>query len=177
MIYILFICSCTIKHFRVDINEVGVNVSFLLTQSLLYCCIISGDSSVEFECVEETNLILIHSNKLNYTKLDNGHLATLQAVDSEITAPLITNSWLKTETQYLVVQLDGKLMKNRRYILQTWFTGELADDLGGFYRSEYMEGKQKRYVAVRHRMISYKIRVRLHLIYEAHTNLTKSFLW
>ncbi len=106
---------------------------------------VSGESSVEFECGEETDLILIHSNKLNYTKLDNDHLARLISV-SEGKAPSIKYSWLQNVTQYLVLQLDDKLMKGHRYQLYTEFTGELADDLGGFYRSEYMEDGVKKYV-------------------------------
>nr|XP_020506937.1 aminopeptidase N-like [Labrus bergylta] len=108
--------------------------------------IFTGDSSVEFRCVEETDLILIHSNKLNYTKFENGHLATLKSVSGG-KAPSIKSSWLKVETQYLVLQLDGKLTKNQMYQLSTKFTGELADDLGGFYRSEYMENGVKKVVA------------------------------
>ncbi|XP_012723064.2 aminopeptidase N [Fundulus heteroclitus] len=105
--------------------------------------IFTGVSSVEFECVEDTDLILIHSNKLNYTTLENGKFAKLSAVNSA-SVPSISSSWLQTETQYLVLQLDGKLVKGQRYQLYTEFTGELADDLGGFYRSVYTEnGVQK----------------------------------
>ncbi|XP_037538536.1 aminopeptidase Ey [Nematolebias whitei] len=99
--------------------------------------IFTGDSVVEFECVEETDLVLIHSNKLNYTRQDNGELAMLTAAEGAPKAPSIKSSWLQTVTQYLVLQLDGTLVKGQRYHLFTSFTGELADDLGGFYRSEY----------------------------------------
>lgn len=99
---------------------------------------------VEFECLENTNLILIHSNKLNYSTNARGHLATLSATRS-VRAPSIISSWLQTVTQYLVLQLDGNLVKGNFYSLQTQFTGELADDLGGFYRSEYMEDGVKKY--------------------------------
>ncbi|XP_039989347.1 aminopeptidase N-like [Xiphias gladius] len=109
--------------------------------------IFTGESSVEFESAEETDLILIHSNKLNYTKFENDHLASLISVNSGVTAPSIKSSWLQTVTQYLVLQLNGKLMKGHRYHLYTKFTGELADDLGGFYRSEYMEDGEKKVVA------------------------------
>ncbi|KAF7646922.1 hypothetical protein LDENG_00180550 [Lucifuga dentata] len=108
--------------------------------------IFTGESSVEFECVEETDLILIHSNKLNYTTLQNGHIASLISVNG-VKAPAIKTTWLQVTTQYLVIQLDGKLMNGHRYRLYTKFTGELADDLGGFYRSEYMENGVKRVVA------------------------------
>lgn len=99
--------------------------------------LVAGTSNVVFECVEDTALVLIHSNKLNFTTLD-GQLAGLSGLDGA-EAPAIQKSWLQPTTQYLVVQLGGKLEKGKKYTLYTEFTGELADDLGGFYRSEYME--------------------------------------
>uniref|UniRef100_A0A665WG25 Aminopeptidase n=1 Tax=Echeneis naucrates TaxID=173247 RepID=A0A665WG25_ECHNA len=109
--------------------------------------IFTGESTVDFVVIEETDLILIHSNKLNYTQLDNGHLAKLTTVNSRAEAPTIKKSWLQTTTQYLVLELNGKLKKDQKYQLYTSFTGELADDLGGFYRSEYMEDGEKKIVA------------------------------
>ncbi|NXC63444.1 AMPN Aminopeptidase, partial [Aleadryas rufinucha] len=99
--------------------------------------IFKGNSSVVFICVEATDLILIHSNKLNYTMQGSFH-ATLQAEDGGST-PAISRTWLETPTQYLVVQLDTPLQQGQRYRLSTSFTGELADDLAGFYRSEYTD--------------------------------------
>ncbi|XP_007567583.1 aminopeptidase N-like [Poecilia formosa] len=108
--------------------------------------IFTGNSFVEFECVEETDLILIHSNKLNYTVQSNGKFAELSAAGGG-SAPSIKNSWLQKETQFLVLELDGKLVKGQKYRLDTVFTGELADDLGGFYRSEYIEDGVKKVIA------------------------------
>lgn len=54
-------------------------------------------------------------------------------------APTIKSSWLQPKTQYLVIQLTSKLTQGRKYQLYTEFIGELADDLAGFYRSEYEE--------------------------------------
>ncbi|GAB0194319.1 aminopeptidase N [Grus japonensis] len=99
--------------------------------------IFKGNSSVVFVCVEATNLILIHSNKLNYTLQGSFH-TSLQAVDGS-SVPRISNTWLETPTQYLVVQLDGQLQQGQRYRLVSSFVGELADDLAGFYRSEYVD--------------------------------------
>lgn len=99
---------------------------------------------MEFECVEETDLILIHSNKLNYTT-QNDHLAQLAAL-AGAEAPSISDSWLEPVTQYMVLRLGAALAKGHRYTLHTKFTGELADDLGGFYRSEYVENNQTKYV-------------------------------
>lgn len=100
--------------------------------------IFRGNSSVVFICEEATDLILIHSNKLNYT-LQGGFHASLHAVDGPA-PPAISNTWLQTDTQYLVVQLAGPLQQGQSYRLFSSFTGELADDLAGFYRSEYTEG-------------------------------------
>ncbi|NXI97345.1 AMPN Aminopeptidase, partial [Psophia crepitans] len=99
--------------------------------------IFKGNSSVVFVCVEATDLILIHSNKLNYTMQDSFH-TSLQAVDTS-SVPKISKTWLETTTQYLVVQLDGQLQPGQRYRLTSSFQGELADDLSGFYRSEYTD--------------------------------------
>ncbi|NXY01176.1 AMPN Aminopeptidase, partial [Pteruthius melanotis] len=99
--------------------------------------IFKGNSSVVFTCVEATDLILIHSNKLNYTMQGSFH-ATLQA-EGGGNAPAISRTWLETPTQYLVVQLYTPLQQGQRYRLSSSFTGELADDLAGFYRSEYTD--------------------------------------
>ncbi|XP_066184231.1 aminopeptidase N [Sylvia atricapilla] len=99
--------------------------------------IFKGNSSVVFLCEEATDLILIHSNKLNYSMQGSFH-ATLQAVNGG-TAPAISRTWLETSTQYLVVQLASSLQQGQRYRLSSSFTGELADDLAGFYRSEYTD--------------------------------------
>lgn len=96
-----------------------------------------GNSTVIFECVKETDLIIIHSNKLNLTLFD-GHQATLKGLDG-VNAPAIEKTWLEVPTQYLVIQLQSALAVGSSYELRTQFVGELANDLGGFYRSEYYE--------------------------------------
>uniref|UniRef100_A0A3Q3BRN1 Aminopeptidase n=1 Tax=Kryptolebias marmoratus TaxID=37003 RepID=A0A3Q3BRN1_KRYMA len=100
----------------------------------------SGRSVVQFECLEATDLILIHSNKLNYTQTADGHAASSSA-------PEIRSTWLQLKTQYLVIELNGKLTAGQKYQLHAAFTGELADDLAGFYRSEYEEDGVRKIVA------------------------------
>lgn len=109
---------------QLEINDKGMYVFF-------------GNSTVVFKCVKETDLILIHSNKLNLTVVGE-HLATLKDLQGA-TAPALKKTWLEVPTQYLVIQLQGKLAVNSTYELRTEFVGELADDLGGLYRSEYKE--------------------------------------
>ncbi|KAI5101265.1 aminopeptidase N, partial [Silurus meridionalis] len=99
--------------------------------------IFTGESGVAFTCVRETDLILIHCHKLNLTLFDGWH-AKLIGMQHTI-APAIRKTWFQEETQYLVIQLAGTLKPGKVYWLYTQFRGELADDLEGFYRSEYEE--------------------------------------
>lgn len=106
--------------------------------------IFTGQSYVFFKCVKATDLVIIHSNKLNLTSFD-GHLAQLTA--EHHSAPAIEKSWLVPKTHYLVLQLRSSLTVGETYVLHTRFQGELADDLEGFYRSEYIEDGVKKIVA------------------------------
>ncbi|XP_051918183.1 aminopeptidase Ey-like [Hippocampus zosterae] len=106
----------------------------------------TGSSTVAFECATGTDLILIHSYRLNYTLLQNKHIALLLASGDGF-VPSITATWLQPKQQYLVVQLNGVLTQGETYLLYTEFTGELADDLAGLYRSEYEEDGVRRIVA------------------------------
>uniref|UniRef100_A0A3B5M895 Aminopeptidase n=1 Tax=Xiphophorus couchianus TaxID=32473 RepID=A0A3B5M895_9TELE len=103
--------------------------------------IFTGWSAVQFECLEATDLILIHSNKLNYTEMKDEHFV------KGVSVPNIKSTWLQLQTQYLVIQLMGKLTPGQKYQLHAQFTGELADDLAGFYRSEYKEDGVTKIVA------------------------------
>lgn len=94
--------------------------------------IFTGNSSVTFKCVVETDLILIHSNKLNISE------TVLTPLGSK-PAPSIDSIKMYPKTQYMAIHLKGKLTAGESYELYTKFVGELADDLGGFYRSEYKE--------------------------------------
>ncbi|XP_029430472.1 aminopeptidase N-like [Rhinatrema bivittatum] len=116
-----------------------------LTKNSQGLYIFNGNSTVTIKCVNSTNLILIHSNKLNYTEKD-GHPISLGGVDGS-SPPAIEKSWLEVPTQYLVAQLRGNLEAGKKYTISSEFSGELADDLAGFYRSEYKEGSETRVVA------------------------------
>ncbi|KAK2853497.1 hypothetical protein Q5P01_006158 [Channa striata] len=107
--------------------------------------IYTGNSTVVFRCVKETDLIIIHSNKLNLTTFEDKH-AKLNGLNGA-TAPALKTTWLETPTQYLVIQLKSRLQAGSSYELFTEFVGELSDDLGGFYRSEYEEDGVEKVVA------------------------------
>ncbi|KAI4898027.1 hypothetical protein NFI96_017466 [Prochilodus magdalenae] len=103
--------------------------------------IFTGNSTVTFRCEKETDLILIHSNKLNLTADP-----TLTSLGST-PAPAIQSHWFQLTTQYLVIHLNVKLKVGESYQLFTDFVGELADDLGGFYRSVYKENGVEKVLA------------------------------
>ena len=104
--------------------------------------IFTGSSAVHFTCKESTDVIIIHSKKLNYTS-HNGHLVVLRGV-GDAQDPEIDRTELVLLTEYLVVHLKSSLEVGKMYEMETAFQGELADDLAGFYRSEYMDSNVKK---------------------------------
>lgn len=107
--------------------------------------IFEGTSTVRFTCKESTDVIIIHSKKLNYTRTLE-HMVVLRGVEGS-QPPAIDRTELVERTEYLVVHLRDYLQVGSQYEMDTEFQGELADDLAGFYRSEYMDGHVKKVVA------------------------------
>lgn len=105
--------------------------------------VFTGTSTVHFLCKEPTSVILIHSKKLNYT-LAQGHRVTLRALNGSQPQPTIVSTELVELTEYLVVHLQEPLVASVLYEMNSTFQGELADDLAGFYRSEYLENGVKK---------------------------------
>ncbi|CAB1338739.1 unnamed protein product [Coregonus sp. 'balchen'] len=145
-------------HYRLpdSLSPVSYNITLwprLVVNASTGLYVFTGQSAVVFQCKKDTDLILIHSNKLNLTLL-NGHHARLTGLDGS-TAPTIKKSWLQVPTQFLVIQLDSNLMVGKQYELYTDFIGELADDLEGFYRSEYTEDGVKKVVATSQMQATY----------------------
>ncbi|XP_008283097.1 aminopeptidase N-like [Stegastes partitus] len=115
--------------------------------------IFTGQSAVVFKCVKETDLIIIHARKLNFTTF-LGHHAKLSGL-GDATVPAIQKTWLVVKTEYLVIQLNSRLAVGTSYVLHSEFSGELADDLEGFYRSEYTEDGVKKVVATSQMQATY----------------------
>ncbi|XP_008561571.1 PREDICTED: aminopeptidase N [Galeopterus variegatus] len=107
--------------------------------------IFKGTSTVRFTCKEATDVIIIHSKSLNYT-IQQEHRVVLRGVGGS-QPPDIDRTELVEATEYLVVHLRGSLVENSQYEMDSEFEGELADDLAGFYRSEYTEDGVKKVLA------------------------------
>ncbi|XP_072421563.1 alanyl (membrane) aminopeptidase b, tandem duplicate 1 [Chiloscyllium punctatum] len=93
----------------------------------------TGNSTVYFRCEQATKLILVHSHKL---KVINPELRAIGAGSPPV--PTLHRWWLHNKTQFLVIELSNPLSKGNHYSLHTQFEGALADDLRGFYRSNYV---------------------------------------
>ncbi|XP_022064326.2 aminopeptidase N-like [Acanthochromis polyacanthus] len=115
--------------------------------------IFTGQSAVVFKCMKETDLIIIHARKLNFTTF-LGHHVKLSGLGGT-TVPAIQKTWLVEKTEYLVIQLSSRLTMGTSYLLHSEFLGELADDLEGFYRSEYTEDGVKKVVATSQMQATY----------------------
>lgn len=121
-------------------NSYQVTLRPFFTPNVDGLYIFTGKSTVRFTCQESTNVIIIHSKNLNYTtqQSSGGHPVVLRGVAGS-QPPAIDRTELVERTQYLVVHLQGYLSAGSQYEMDSEFQGELADDLAGFYRSEYRD--------------------------------------
>nr|DBA32004.1 TPA: hypothetical protein GDO54_007756 [Pyxicephalus adspersus] len=113
-------------------NHYDVDLRPVLEKNAQGLYVFHGKSVAHFSCVNPTNRVIIHSKKLNYTK----NVVLKDDTNREIT---INKEQLVEKTNYLVLHLAESLQSGKTYTLHTEFIGELADDLAGFYRSEYVE--------------------------------------
>ncbi|KAM4039269.1 aminopeptidase N [Anomaloglossus baeobatrachus] len=114
------------RHYDIDLRP-------MLTKDGAGLYVFHGKSIAHFQCNKATDYVIIHSNKLNYTE------SLTEVRDENNVALEIINNFKVEETNYLVLQLKENLMNLKHYTLHTTYVGELADDLAGFYRSEYVE--------------------------------------
>lgn len=129
-------------------NSYQVTLRPFFTPNVDGLYIFTGKSTVRFTCQESTNVIIIHSKNLNYTtqQSSGGHPVVLRGVAGS-QPPAIDRTELVERTQYLVVHLQGYLSAGSQYEMDSEFQGELADDLAGFYRSEYRDNGELKVVA------------------------------
>lgn len=81
-------------------------------------------------CVEDTDNITLHSNKLTLRK------NTLRSDDGGGKLDLPKPSF-DVPRQFVIFRLNRKLQAGKKYWIRMEFEGELADDLVGLYRSKY----------------------------------------
>ncbi|XP_055489140.1 aminopeptidase Q-like isoform X1 [Leucoraja erinacea] len=88
-----------------------------------------GQVNVTVTCIKETEVILLHSHELHYTGVA---IAALHP-------PAIRCTWLAVENDYLVIELDEKLITGMDYIIQANYSGKLDELLTGLFSINYTE--------------------------------------
>ncbi|XP_072440233.1 aminopeptidase Q-like [Chiloscyllium punctatum] len=91
-----------------------------------------GQANVTVMCLEETEVFLIHSRNLNYSGLSLTAGAHSPQLDPR-PVPNIQEIWLEVSHDYLVIELDGKLVPGQQYILQSNYSGQLDEKLQGLF--------------------------------------------
>ncbi|KAG8575326.1 hypothetical protein GDO81_009519 [Engystomops pustulosus] len=120
-------------HYDIDLRPV-------LTKNDHGLYVFHGESKAHFTCKVIIEHVVIHSRKLNYTE----EPILTDADGNTISAK---KHFLAEKTSYLVLPLNELLQPGKKYTLHTKFVGELADDLAGFYRSEYVEDGETKIIA------------------------------
>ncbi|XP_041037659.1 aminopeptidase N-like [Carcharodon carcharias] len=100
-----------------------------------------GRSIVTFECLETTDVIIIHSRMLNYTE-------PMRVSREDNSTIGVKSYWEEMANEYLVLLLGSPLWRGKVYRLQTAFRGELTDELQGLYRSDYEEDGTTKFLAL-----------------------------
>ncbi|KAM4619186.1 alanyl (membrane) aminopeptidase-like b [Polymixia lowei] len=111
----------------VDVDDVNVTSP---NQTMVF----TGNSTVNFHCVEATKTIFLHSKNLT---LGEAKVTDIN-LDKEIR--LINMIIYEDGTDFLEIQLDDVLEEGGNYSLFLDFKGEMTDDLAGLYVSKYNEG-------------------------------------
>eukprot|EP00061_Rhincodon_typus_P015513 g43225.t1 len=104
---------------------------------------LTGQVNVTVMCLEETEVFLIHSQNLNYSGLSITAAGRSPQLDP-LPAPNIQEIWLEVNNDYLVIELDGKLVPGQEYILQSNYSGELDQELNGLFISHDPERQHQK---------------------------------
>ena len=97
-----------------------------------------GEMIMNFTCVKDTNDLIFHIHKIS---IYNSTLAVQSLTDSSFN-PVHAFTWKNDyERQFFVANLAQSFKANNNYTLSMKFTGYLASDNVGFYRSSYINDK------------------------------------
>ncbi|XP_030049370.1 aminopeptidase Q isoform X2 [Microcaecilia unicolor] len=106
---------------------------------------LSGQVNISARCAEDTDTVLLHSHKLNYSR---AAVLVPPSGDGNSGGVTVRELWLAEEHQYVVLELREPLRAGLLYELQLDFTGFLSDDLTGLFVSYYEDfGDNKTLIA------------------------------
>jgi aminopeptidase N len=100
----------------------------------------SGRVTIHIEALENTNEITLHYRQLTIVdvKLQRATGATLQS-----NVPFSVNETL----EFVIIKPTQRLISGSQYRIVINYIGELRDDDAGFYRSSYLEGTTRKWLA------------------------------
>lgn len=107
-----------------EVNVTSPNQTFLFT----------GNSTVNFHCVQTTSTIYLHSNNLKV--FDPVVINT----DKDERIRVSDMMHHEDESDFLEVELNERLEEGGNYSLFLAFSGQMSEDLEGLYVSTYQEG-------------------------------------
>lgn len=100
-----------------------------------------GEITMYFTCVKETNDLIFHINKIS---VENSSLLIKSSTDNSF-ADINAFTWKNDfERQFFVANLQQTFKANNNYTLSMKFTGYLASDNVGFYRSSYEDNDKNK---------------------------------
>ncbi|XP_067653450.1 uncharacterized protein [Haliotis asinina] len=103
----------------------------------------TGYVKITVECLQPTNEVILHANKLDIT---SGSVDFAVGEGDSDDVKYMSHD-LDSANQLLKIHLNKKMVKNKIYYLKMNFTGPLKDDLVGFYLSSYKRGDTTVYLA------------------------------
>ncbi|XP_065130822.1 thyrotropin-releasing hormone-degrading ectoenzyme-like [Paramisgurnus dabryanus] len=102
----------------------------------------SGQVNIEFECVNSTKFIVLHTDRLEVNKV-------LVYSDSKKTGVMrIHRRFHYPPNQMYVVALHREMKPLRTYKINITFDAQIENELLGFFRSSYVLHGERRYLAV-----------------------------
>ncbi|KAA0721118.1 Thyrotropin-releasing hormone-degrading ectoenzyme [Triplophysa tibetana] len=102
----------------------------------------SGEVNIEFECVNSTKFIVMHTDRLEVNKVQ-------VYSDSKKTGVMrIHRRFYHQPNQVYVIALHREMKPLRTYKINITFEAQIENELLGFFRSSYMLYGERRYLAV-----------------------------
>ncbi|KAM8960785.1 aminopeptidase Q [Pelodytes ibericus] len=128
---------------------------------------LTGQVNITIQCMEQTDIVLLHSSRLNFSRAElklletgedsdqglgsdrqslanlyNGQDSTHARIARADAPPQnisITNLWSSEEHQYLVLELQRSLISGRQYVLELDYEGFLSYGLSGLFLTPYKD--------------------------------------
>ncbi|XP_072036382.1 aminopeptidase N-like [Amphiura filiformis] len=107
--------------------------------------IFDGVVSIDVDCHEKTNVVVLHCSELTVTDV------AVSSSDAphptwESNPALDGNPWFQEENQFLVFKLKSALAKGRNYTIHVKFSGPLQQDYVGYYTTPYETSSGTRWI-------------------------------